>query len=262
MVTDAEQRSGGNETDIALAHSELDLRPWMQALSALPSRLITESDIRVWLEGPLRMFLPFERVLCAYGDLSGGRIRIRSLLSSGYGSDFLSGIESTFDLKSRGCFSWWVANRKPFILDETGGFSEGIGSVSATQPELDEMRRFSLGVIAAHGVVDPFANAGTYISFSGVPKTEPKRTLAALDLIAPVVHTLFLATTPVKTSGIDLTALTDRQRELVDLAVEGLSDKEIASRLSISDHTVGNHFRTIYLRLGISKRTQLIAALK
>jgi len=36
----------------------------------------------------------------------------------------------------------------------------------------------------------------------------------------------------------------------------------IATRLGISENTVGNHFRGIYERLGISKRSQLIAALK
>jgi DNA-binding NarL/FixJ family response regulator len=41
-----------------------------------------------------------------------------------------------------------------------------------------------------------------------------------------------------------------------------LSDKAIASRLSISDHTVGNHFRAIYARLGITRRSQLTSTLK
>jgi DNA-binding CsgD family transcriptional regulator len=59
-----------------------------------------------------------------------------------------------------------------------------------------------------------------------------------------------------------LAALTDRQRELVDLALQGLPDKTIASRLAISDSTVGNHLRAIYAKLGISKRSQLIALLK
>ena len=49
---------------------------------------------------------------------------------------------------------------------------------------------------------------------------------------------------------------------MVDLAVTGMSDKEIARRLSISDHIVGNHFPAIYERLGVSKRSQLIALLK
>jgi DNA-binding CsgD family transcriptional regulator len=73
---------------------------------------------------------------------------------------------------------------------------------------------------------------------------------------------LFLATKPLENSAVDLTKLTARQRELVDLALEGLSDKAIARRLGISDHTVGNHFRAIYAQLGVSKRSQLIALLR
>ena len=126
----------------------------------------------------------------------------------------------------------------------------------------EDIERFSLGLVAVHGVVDPFANTGTYLGFSGVPKAYPKQTLAALDLIAPVLHNLYLRTKQVEESTVELSALTDRQRDLVDLAALGLSDKEIALRLGISDNTVGNHFRAIYARLGISKRYQLVARLK
>jgi DNA-binding CsgD family transcriptional regulator len=193
--------------------------------------------------------------------LSGGRIK-RSLLTSGYTEEFLSTLENVLDLNSRGCFAWWMSNRKAFFLDETGAWDEQDTPIPVTRRELEEIERFALGAVAAHGVVDPYVNAGTYISFSGVPRTRRKQTLVALDLISPVLHSLFLATKQAETPRIDLTALTDRQRELIDLALEGLSDKAIARRLSISDHTVGNHFRAIYARLGVSKRGQLIALLK
>lgn len=241
---------------------DLNLQAWIDALRALPAAAVTEADVLAWTEGPLRHFFPFEKFLGAYGHLSGGRIQMRSLVSSGHAQDFLAGLESKFDLKSRGCFAWWVSNRKAFILDKDGALDEAGVPITATRLELEEIDRFSLGVVAAHGVIDPFANAGTYLSFSGVPRTWPKKTLAALDLIAPVLHTLFLRTKQAAKSTIDLTALTDRQREMVDLAVTGMSDKEIARRLAISDHTVGNHFRAIYERLGVSKRSQLIALLK
>ena len=119
---------------------------------------------------------------------------MRSLVSSGHAPDFLAGLESKFDLKWRGCFAWWVSNRKAFILDRDGALDEAGVAITATRLELEEIDRFALGVVAAHGVIDPFANAGTYLSFSGVPRTWPKRTLAALDLIAPVLHMLFLRT--------------------------------------------------------------------
>jgi DNA-binding CsgD family transcriptional regulator len=250
-------------TDVSPSPSGLDLQTWLEALSALPIAPFTESDIQTWVEGPLRKFFPFEKFFGAYGNLSGGLIRMRGApVTSGYPQEFLSSLETVFDLNLRGCFAWWVANRRAFFVDATGGRDEHDVPITATRRELEEIERFAMGNVAAHGVIDPYVDAGTYVSFAGVPTTRRKQTLAALDLIAPVLHSLLLATKRREEAGVDLTALTDRQRELVDLAVEGLSDKAIARRLSISDHTVGNHFRAIYAQLGISKRSHLIALLK
>jgi len=236
--------------------SGLDIKAWIGALNAVPAGSMSEDQILSWVEGPLRRFFPFQRFLGGYGRLSGGRIRMRYLVTSGHQPAFVASLEDAFNLTSRGCFAWWVQKRAAFILDPACPPS------FATDRELEEIRRFSLGVIAAHGVVDPFANTGTYISFSGVAADHPDRTRASLNLIAPVLHALFLATEQMASSPIDLARLTDRQRQLVDLALMGLPDKAIASRLGISEHTVGNHFRSIYERLAISKRSQLIAALK
>jgi DNA-binding CsgD family transcriptional regulator len=248
------------KTDVALKPTDVDFQTWIGALNALPKAPVAEHDVLAWIEGPLRRFFPFERFLGGYGRLSGGRIRMRALVTSGHSAEFLTSLEDSFDVKSRGCFAWWVSNRRPFLLDKTGARDEAGVAIPATKREIDEIQ--ALGVVAAHGVVDPFANTGTYVSFAGVPAGRPEQTLAALDLIAPVLHMLFLATKQPVQSTVDLTVLTDRQRELVDLALEGLPDKTIARRLAISEHTVGNHFRAIYTLLGISKRSQLIALLK
>ena len=53
--------------------------------------------------------------------------------------------------------------------------------------------------------------------------------------------------------------LTDRQSQVVELLEAGLSNKEIARRLSISEGTVKLHLHAIYQRLGISTRGKLIA---
>jgi DNA-binding CsgD family transcriptional regulator len=246
----------GKAIGVSADRSGPDLKAWVGALSAVPAGTMTEDQILGWVEGPLRRFFPFQRFLGGYGRLSGGRIRMRNLVTSGHQPAFIASLEDAFNLTSRGCFAWWVQNRAAFILDPASP------PAFATSRELEEIRRFSLGIIAAHGVVDPFANSGTYISFSGVAADHPDRTRASLNLIAPVLHALFLATEQVAGSPLDLAKLTDRQRQLVDLALTGLPDKSIASRLGISEHTVGNHFRGIYERLGISKRSQLIAALK
>ncbi|MDP9371602.1 MAG: helix-turn-helix transcriptional regulator [Chloroflexota bacterium] len=55
--------------------------------------------------------------------------------------------------------------------------------------------------------------------------------------------------------------LTTRQQEVACLLVAGLNYREIADRLRLSQHTVNEHVRHIYERLGCPRRGQLIAAL-
>jgi two-component system, NarL family, nitrate/nitrite response regulator NarL len=53
--------------------------------------------------------------------------------------------------------------------------------------------------------------------------------------------------------------LTARQREIMLIVAEGLSNKEIARRLNISEGTVKIHLHQIFRHLGISNRTALTA---
>jgi DNA-binding NarL/FixJ family response regulator len=51
--------------------------------------------------------------------------------------------------------------------------------------------------------------------------------------------------------------LTDRQREVLRLLLQGQSNKEIARSLGVLEGTVKVHLRTVMLRLGVRNRTQL-----
>jgi DNA-binding NarL/FixJ family response regulator len=53
--------------------------------------------------------------------------------------------------------------------------------------------------------------------------------------------------------------LTQREKEVVDLISEGLSNKEIASRLHIATHTVKSHIHNILEKLALSTRLQIAA---
>jgi len=53
--------------------------------------------------------------------------------------------------------------------------------------------------------------------------------------------------------------LTQRDVDVLRLVAQGLSDKEIAGRLSVSAATVKTHLRAIYRKLGIRNRAQAVA---
>jgi two-component system, NarL family, response regulator LiaR len=54
-----------------------------------------------------------------------------------------------------------------------------------------------------------------------------------------------------------LAALSERELEVVRLVAEGLSNKEISSRLSLSDKTVKNHISHILAKMNLTARTQV-----
>ncbi len=64
------------------------------------------------------------------------------------------------------------------------------------------------------------------------------------------------AVPPVPTKG----NLTDREFQVVHLLTEGLSNKLIADRLGISDHTAKFHVNGVMVKLGASTRTEAVVA--
>ena len=54
-------------------------------------------------------------------------------------------------------------------------------------------------------------------------------------------------------------ALSDREREVLELMTQGLIKKEIAERLGLSFHTVNAHLRNIYTKLHVGTRGAAVA---
>ena len=52
--------------------------------------------------------------------------------------------------------------------------------------------------------------------------------------------------------------LTEREDEVANLVAEGLSNREIAQKLSVAQHTVSNYLFRVYEKLGISSRVELV----
>jgi DNA-binding NarL/FixJ family response regulator len=63
---------------------------------------------------------------------------------------------------------------------------------------------------------------------------------------------------------LDQVKVTPRDRQVLNLLVQGCSNKEIAGQLNISPRTVKQHLRTLFLRAGIRegrKRVKLAIAM-
>ena len=53
--------------------------------------------------------------------------------------------------------------------------------------------------------------------------------------------------------------LSERERQVLSLICDGLSNREIAERLVVTLHTVKKHSSNIYGKLGVTSRTQAAA---
>lgn len=82
----------------------------------------------------------------------------------------------------------------------------------------------------------------------GAPMTPAvaKRVLNLMTRFAPPTRT-------------DEYRLTDREQDILELMVEGLTKKEIAQKVSLSVHTVSTHLRHIYEKLRVNTNTAAVA---
>jgi DNA-binding NarL/FixJ family response regulator len=65
-----------------------------------------------------------------------------------------------------------------------------------------------------------------------------------------------------ETPSAELLALTGRQREILELVGEGLSNAQIARRLFLAEGTVKQHLRAAYKLLDVRSRVQAVALLR
>ena len=83
-----------------------------------------------------------------------------------------------------------------------------------------------------------------------LPKQLTKSLFSQIVLNAPVKD---------KAQLLDAVRLTARERQVIDLLGEGLSNKEIASRLHIAVHTVKSHVHNVLEKLALHSRLEVAA---
>jgi RNA polymerase sigma factor (sigma-70 family) len=57
-------------------------------------------------------------------------------------------------------------------------------------------------------------------------------------------------------------SFTDREREIVDLLMQGMSNRQIANALGITEGTVKKHLNHVFRKLGVHSRALLIVGQK
>lgn len=125
----------------------------------------------------------------------------------------------------------------------------GAGDASVLDELMADQRRLEGGGFTAQATVALVDGAPATLSMRSVrPPEDPSTIVSFLRL-----EIAGLATLP---RGVEA-PLTPRERDVARLVVAGLRDVEIAQRLVISPHTVNQHLKRVYAKLGVDGRVGL-----
>ena len=170
-----------------------------------------------------------------------------------------------------------------FMVRTCASFGDALGSL--------RREKFSLAVIdlSLHGVVNSFTNQeGTdsnlegyellaatkssaipTIVVSGITETEEIQRVYSEFAVSAFIEKrafdraafrrLIEETKKTHESQSELSTLTDREREVLDLLAQGLTNKEIAERLVITTNTVKRHLKAIFEKLNVHTRSAATA---
>jgi DNA-binding NarL/FixJ family response regulator len=137
--------------------------------------------------------------------------------------------------------------------DLTG--AAGLAAVRRVRKEMPAARIVVVAPDAGAGVVRQALNAG---ADALVPEAELERSLA------PVVHAVlagFVCTPRLARRLVAKPTFSHREKEVLELLVAGLTNRQIASRLYLAESTVKSHLASAFAKLGVRSRKDAAALL-
>ncbi len=95
-----------------------------------------------------------------------------------------------------------------------------------------------------------FAAFGIWL---GLRLTRPKETVVVREVLVEAPASFTRDDRKLESLGI-----TPRELEILELIAQGLSNREIAERVNVSENTVKTHSSRVFMKLGARRRTQAV----
>ncbi len=125
--------------------------------------------------------------------------------------------------------------------------------------DMDNDSEFFLDCVRAGAVGYLLKDASAADVIAGVRAVAQGQAVCPSQLSLSLFHTVAHQWTAVPSARIRLEfGLTRRQQQLVPLIAQGLTNKEIASHLNLSEQTIKNHIHRMLRRVGASDRLQVV----
>ena len=136
-----------------------------------------------------------------------------------------------------------------FVLDLLLPGVKGTSAVHDTKAMYPEVPLVVLSAMPAGEAEETFIEAGADLY---IEKSSPPNDISA------AIQGLMSADANFEEMAPTDTKLSKRQKQLIVMLDRGLSNRDIAAELSISEHTVKVHLWRLFRRLGVKSRTQTL----
>lgn len=156
------------------------------------------------------------------------------------------------------------------LLDVGLSKGDSLRIAAEVRAEFPAAKVIVMDLLPAHEDIVEFVNAGVAgfimkdATLEDLVETIQAVAAGAKVLPPPLVNTLFSqiareAVVSGRPKVLESVRMTPREREVVLLIAEGLSNKEIAQRLNVATHTVKSHVRNVMEKLTLHTRLQIAA---
>jgi DNA-binding CsgD family transcriptional regulator len=92
----------------------------------------------------------------------------------------------------------------------------------------------------------------------GIKLTKPREKIILREVLVPTDAPAAPSTFTLNQVQLDALGITPRELEILSLIAQGLSNREIADRLFVSENTVKTHCSRAFDKLGARRRTQAV----
>ena len=111
--------------------------------------------------------------------------------------------------------------------------------------------------LGARGII--LKHAATDVLFEGIRCVLAGQYWVCHESVSDLVQALLeFRPRPEATASRQKFGLTRRETEVIALIVGGYTNKDIAKKIAISEHTVKHHLTNIFNKLGVSNRLELV----
>jgi DNA-binding NarL/FixJ family response regulator len=222
--------------------------------AAAVERTLSRIDVAMgdYESGAERAAISAARALVAGGRLDAARSRVlaaAALAASGDRSAAVAGLnEAVLDADELGAEairSWSTRELRRLGRRPRPRIGSGWTMLSA--------REHQIALLAAEGYSNRMIGRALYLS----ERTVQSHLSRVFSTLGTSKRSEIPGTLTRHDRREELPELTDRQSQLAELIAEGLSNREIAERLSISQKTVEKHIQGIFLRWHVGSRTAI-----